>query len=85
MKIILDYETPGRELLLSTLCAGQSKTHQRATRGLIVSLSAGGTLPTRNPNQRFGAIVVLTMLARVFSGCCEGAQRVKFRSSIGAG
>jgi hypothetical protein len=27
----------------------------------------------------------MTMLARVFSGCWEGAQRVKFRSSTGAG
>ena len=37
-----------------------------------------------NPNQRPRAIVALRMLHWLFSGCCEGAQRVKFRSSISA-
>jgi hypothetical protein len=28
---------------------------------------------------------MLTMLTRVFSGCCKGARGVKFRYSAGAG
>ena len=39
----------------------------------------------RNLNQRLREIAALMMLARVFSGFCERAQRVKFRSSFGAG
>ena len=38
-----------------------------------------------NPSQRLTATAAMTMLAWVSSGCCEGVQRVKFRSSIGAG
>jgi hypothetical protein len=38
-----------------------------------------------DPDQYPETIAALTMIARVFSGCCESAQRVKFRSSAHAG